>query len=444
MKVLIVSLYFPPYNAMGSVRAGKLAKYLLSRGHDIRILTAERTGPMETLPLEVPIDRVLYTPWWDVNAAPKALARILRRLRGQAPHRDLIAKDKAKHAVGDQATEQRRGLSRFTVLYGSLTNWPDARVGWLPFALLAARKHLKDWAPEIIYASRPPSTGLIVGRLLARRYGVPWVAELRDRWVDDPYRWYPGWRTRLEERFFEKPTLDAAAAIVTVSEPWAQFYASKYVKPTEVVYNGFDPEDYSGEPGLGAAGSDILNIVYTGQIYHGRRDPSALFRALQLMGADADKVRIEFFGTEESLVVPLALRYEVSHLVAVRSQVPYLEAIAIQQRADVLLLMQWNDPKEQGNVPGKLFEYLGARRPILGLGLENGVPAAIIRERSAGFFSNEPHAISEQLKAWLDAKRQTGYITPLPEVVRAGFSRDEQFGKLEVFLTELLEIKSAS
>ena len=72
--------------------------------------------------------------------------------------------------------------------------------------------------------------------------------------------------------------------------------------------------------------------------------------------------------TEESLVVPFAARHDVSHLVAVHPQVPYLEAIAIQHRADVLLLMQWDDPREQGNVPGKLFEYLGARRPILGLG----------------------------------------------------------------------------
>ena len=434
MRILITSLYFPPYNAMGSVRMGKLAKYLLACGHDVRILTARRPGPAETLPLEVPIDRVLYTPWWDINAPPKFLARILHRFRGRSPRRDSITKGQTENPAAAQVSTGRRGLSRFTVLYGSLLNWPDARVGWLPFALLAAHRHLKGWTPEIIYASRPPSTSLVVGRLLARRYGVPWVAELRDRWVDDPYRWYPEWRTRLEETLFERPTLGAAAAIVTVSEPWAQFYAKKYGKPTEVVYNGFDMADFREEPNPGRAGARSLRIVYTGQIYHGRRDPSALFRALQLMGAEADNVRVEFYGTEESLVVPFAARHDVSHLVAVRPQVPYLEAIAIQQRADVLLLMQWDDPREQGNVPGKLFEYLGARRPILGLGLENGVPAAIIRERSAGFFSNDPQAIAAQLKAWLETKRRTGHIAALPELVREGFSRDEQFNRLDAFL----------
>ena len=55
----------------------------------------------------------------------------------------------------------------------------------------------------------------------------------------------------------------------------------------------------------------------------------------------------------------------VQDRVVVHPHVPLAEAAAIQQGADVLLLMQWKDPREQGNLPGKLFEYLGARRPIL-------------------------------------------------------------------------------
>ena len=94
-------------------------------------------------------------------------------------------------------------------------------------------------------------------------------------------------------------------------------------------------------------------------------------------------------------------------------------------------------------MPAKLFEYLAARRPILGFGLEDGVPATIIRERSAGFFSNDPHAIAQRLKVWVEAKRKDGYLTPLPESVRTGFSRDEQFGKLEGFLNDLLRRRGA-
>jgi hypothetical protein len=114
--------------------------------------------------------------------------------------------------------------------------------------------------------------------------------------------------------------------------------------------------------------------------------------------------------------------------------VPYRDSVALQKTADVLLLLQWNHPKEQGNVPAKLFEYLAAMRPILGLGLSDGVPARIIRERAAGLFANEPEAILGQLRRWLAEKRANGVIAALPPESRRGFSRAEQFDRLIDFL----------
>jgi len=433
-------MYFPPYNAIGSVRAGKLAKHLLEHGHDVRIITAERTGPPKTLPLEVPLDRVLYTPWWDINGIPRALARLRRRLFGKKQHQETGAEGYAGPLAGLANGQPKSILRRIALLYQNLFNWPDARIGWLPFALLGARRRLRGWAPHIVYASSPPPTSLIIGQCLARRYGVPWVAEFRDRWTEDPYldMERPPWR-QVPERRLERYIVSSAAGIVTVSEPWARAFRSTYDRPTIVVTNGFDPSDIdAADPCLGSPGSGVLRIIYTGGIYPGRRDPSALFEALQLLEAACEMFRVEFYGTEESLVAPIAARHGVSHIIQIHPPVTYHESLAIQRRADILLLMQWDDPREQGNVPAKLFEYLAARRPILGLGLEDGVPATIIRERSAGFFSNDPHAIARQIVAWCEAKRKAGHIAPLPDSVRAGFSRDEQFGKLEGFLLELL------
>jgi hypothetical protein len=79
------------------------------------------------------------------------------------------------------------------------------------------------------------------------------------------------------------------------------------------------------------------------------------------MGAAADDVSVEFFGTVVGHVQPL---------VKIHPRVPNAESVAVQKQGDVLLITQWNHPLKQGNVPGKLFEYLAARRPILGLGLE--------------------------------------------------------------------------
>jgi len=118
--------------------------------------------------------------------------------------------------------------------------------------------------------------------------------------------------------------------------------------------------------------------------------------------------------------------------------VPYARSVALQRRADVLLLMQSNDPLEQGNVPAKLFEYFAVRRPILGLGLESGVPARLIAENDAGLFSNDPGRISRQLLEWVAQKRQQGELPRLPATVRQRFTREDQFRQLERFLAGML------
>jgi hypothetical protein len=276
---------------------------------------------------------------------------------------------------------------------------------------------------------------LLLGKLLSARCGAPWVAEFRDRWSDDPYVERPRWRQGLERRL-ERRIVGSARAIVTVSEPWAERYAAAYGRPVLVVLNGFDPDDYAGRESAGAMGSPFLEIVYTGGIYPGRRDPTPLFHAIARSGELRSAVRVRFYGTSREHALPLAAAAGAQDQVVVHPHLPRREIAAIQQRADVLLLMQWNDPREQGNLPGKLFEYLGARRPILGLGLEKGVPANIIRERAAGCFINDPALIAAQLTTWLETKRRLGHLPPLPPAAAAGFTRAEQFGRLERVITE--------
>jgi hypothetical protein len=423
---------------------------MLDQGHDVKVLVATDLRYPQTMPCEIPESRVIRTSWLDINGLPKSIAKAVRSAKcnlavlGRPERSGQSGRPPATASEGRQNTNGF--LTKAARLYTDLLNLPDDRTGWLPFALCRARSALADWTPELVYASSPPPTSLLVGRLLARYYGAPWVAELRDRWADDPYYEQPAWRARLDQAT-ERWTLATAAGIVTVSEPWAEFYREKHGKPTAAVLNGFDPKDFDREMPAPPADRSRLRIVYTGGIYPGRRDPRSLFRALKQLKDKEPRVVVEFFGAEDSHVLPLAEACGVRDAVAVRAPVPYLDALAEQRRADVLLLMQWDDPREQGNVPAKLFEYLAARRPILGLGLEDGVPARIISERQAGLVSNDPNIIARQLALWniiarqlalwLDQKRRNGVLPPLPEAVCAGFSRDEQFARLADFLARV-------
>jgi Glycosyl transferase 4-like domain/Glycosyl transferases group 1 len=432
MKILLVSYYFAPANAMGALRTSRLASFLMRRGHDVRVLAAGDPGPPPTLDCDFPNERVLRTPQLDINWLPRRLATLRNTLRS-APT-DVFEASSACAASGDSPVRRGTGLlRRASMLYTNALNWPDARAGWLPYAWRAGQQLLRAWRPDLIYASSPPPTCLLLGKLLSARCGAPWVAEFRDRWSDDPYYARPSWRQALEARL-EGRTVASARAVVTVSEPWAKHYAEAYGKPAFVVLNGFDPEDYARRESAGAVDSPFLEIVYTGGIYPGRRDPTPLFQAIARSPELRSAVRVQFYGTSGEHARPLAAAAGVQDQVIVHPHVPRAGVAAIQQRADVLLLMQWNDPREQGNLPGKLFEYLGARRPILGLGLEDGVPATIIRERSAGCFTNDPEQIAAQLAIWLDTKRRLGHLPPLPPAAASGFTRTEQFTKLEQFL----------
>ncbi len=435
MKILIVSWYFPPVNTIGAVRVGKFARFLIERGHDLGVVAGKYWGHPETLPLGVPLERVVYAKSVDVNALP---AYLLRRPRGGGRGPVSAMPQPTTSAEADGAKPGKSAKRRLSDLYINLTNFPDNRVGWLPWLYSGCRKLCTDWRPDLVFASGPPFTAFLAAQRIAARHRLPWVAELRDRWADDPYDTAPPWRHRLDE-WLERRVLASATALVTVTEPWAEFYRRKYDKPVATIYNGYDPMDFPGEPPIPeSAPAAPIVIGYAGGIYPGRRDPSPLFTALKLMGADGERFRVVFRGTDPAHVLPLAEHAGVSALVEVKPGVTYAESLAFQQHCDLLLLMQWNDPREQGNCPGKFFEYMASLRPILILGLEEGVPATIARERGAGICLNEPGPIAEQLRRWLRERDETGKIARLPLAAREGLSRTIQFEKLESFLSTLV------
>jgi glycosyltransferase involved in cell wall biosynthesis len=435
LRVLIVSGYFPPFAPMSGVRAGKLAKHLLASGHDVRVLGARDLPFPPLLNPEIPAEKICYAHCADINAFPKWIASL--RHRGAAPASGAQAG--AKPAAAKQA-EAPSGfgavLRKLSTFYTDLTNWPDPQIGWLRPAVADGTKLLQDFKADVIYASVPPLTGLLVARRLAQRCGIPWVAEFRDLWVDHPYYDAPAWR-RPFERAQQNRVLGEAAAIVTVSDEWRDLLEKRFRKPTMTILNGFDPDDYPAEPA--AAASSTLTILYTGTLYPGRRDPTPLFHAVRRLDDKGRAIRMHFYGADAGVVNELAEKAGVRDLVDVFAPVGYGRVVQIQREADILLLLRWNDPSEAGVVPGKVFEYAGARRPILSLGYPEGAVPDIIRSRHLGLVSEDTDVIAGALEKWLDEKARTGRVAPLPIEAREGLSRTDQFRKLEKFLQTVVK-----
>ena len=204
VRILVITWYFPPASTIAAVRLGRLAQHLLERGHDVRVVCPQEINPGDSYgPLAnyISEDRVERTRWADVNAFPRGVAKLLRGLRKPDPDTTASEAGTPSDTQGQETARKpsllRRLLSGLGSAYALVLNWPDGMIGWLPYCLAAGRRLAKGWKPDLIFASGPPFTVLLVGFGLSKLIGVPWVVEFRDRWSDDPYYPPPGWMTRF-------------------------------------------------------------------------------------------------------------------------------------------------------------------------------------------------------------------------------------------------------
>lgn len=416
MRILIFSFCFPPYNNIASVRAGKTAKYLARFGHEVKVIAAQDGPGLRNLRLEIPDKNVTYTQWFKFIPAGVSAG-------------SLNFFGSSKHLYNAMRWCWR--------VFCNAVYFPDAYAGWIPYATGSAKKILRTWRADIIYISAAPFSSLIMASYVAAKFKIPWIADLRDLWTDNHYRSFSGIH-RIIERKIESMVLSSANGLTTVSEPLAQKLRARFHNPVEVVYNGYDLDDYGPSiPRGGSSRDEKLRIVYTGTICEGFQDPSPLF--LTLTKFNKNEVKVMFYGEYRPFFRSMVKRMGIEDRVEINSLVPYRESLSIQKNADILLYLVWTDTDEKGVYAGKFFEYIGARRPIMGIGPDSGVAADLIKKMNLGVILNSCDDIYRQLKCWLDEKKRNGFISTLPMISCDGFSREEQAVKLERFMLEIVK-----
>jgi hypothetical protein len=396
-----------------------MAEYLHHAGHDVRVLTAERAHPDRSLPATVSRDLIVRTNWLDTN-------RLILPWRKRAKERG--------DAVRTTPDVQRS--SPLAELFINLVRIPDQQNGWLPYAIPAAKRLLKHYPADVIYASGPPFSTFFIARTLSRKFSIPWVAEYRDGWSRYVYAPKPEWRQSIDA-YLERRVSRTAAAIVAVSGPWAEHYRERFQSPTVAIYNGFDPDGLPHRSQRMPAPAEPLSIVYMGALYGGLRDPSVLYEAIKRSGLTPKQLKICYYGPTAAEIYPLAEKLDVLDFVVLKDRVPYRTSLETQRASDVLLLLQ--SPEDPRNVPAKIFEYLALCRPILGLGLDGGIPAQLVRERGAGIYITDADAVAAQLRRWVAEKENTGVIPDLPSSVHAGLTQSTQFKQLSDFLRTVVQ-----
>jgi hypothetical protein len=435
-RILFVSGFFPPYSPLGAVRPPALVAYWRARGHDVRVIALKNPAVTGKIPLPLPEERVTYVPFEMPGGGVQRIAHgVLGALRRLRPH-PAAAADGARPASAPPP-EEAGALRHLRRLYQYGVQFPDRYRSWMKPGVEAGVTLARSWRPELVYSSGPPHSAHIVASRIARRLSLPWVVELRDVWANNPYVQNPA-PIELAQRILSRGVLRQATACVTLTATASAEVHAITGRPTVVSFNGFEREDFAGLDHVPPLDAERLTIVHAGVIYAGRRDPVALFQALAILGPERHAVRVLFYHDDMASVLRRAEQAGVADCIEICRPVPRAEILRIERAADVLLLCRWADPRDDGIIPGKIFEYIGARRPILAVGSTTGEAAQIIRGGDFGLVSNSPMEIARQLRRWIKEKHARGGRLPdLPRDATHAFLRETQFETIDPLLERL-------
>ena len=403
MQILLISPFFAPENQIASHRITAFAKYWSQAGNSVQVLTREPAFSGMPRPQSENIDVV--------------------RVRDPLARQVQAGISNLRTARGGWA---KRNLLRFLQNIVKAMLFPDHYVFWAARAKKAIRTRIQ--APDVIVASIGPVSCLSLGRYAYKHFGAPLVLDYRDLvtpLLDTPVKGSGSIRDRQTKRL-EAKTMKVASLVSAVTTPMCESLKAAYSLPTTLVTNGFEARDFDGL--VYNPDPSHLQIVYSGSIYPGLRDPSPLFKALAMV-EDLDakgKIIVDFYGKSSPEVLTAAQENGVTESIRFFGQIDHASALKAQVNADVLLLLYWNHPNERASYSGKLFEYIGAKRPILAMGIEGGVGPDLIVTNQLGVLLNEPSEIAEYLLDLVATKEARGSI-PAPELsdMRA-FTREYQ------------------
>ncbi len=428
-KVLFIAYQFPPMGGSGVQRSSKFVKYLRGFGWEPVVLTRKVNHMKlkdDSLLADIPQDlEIIRTGPWDATELPGIMS-----LAGKFISRKILI--------------------------------PDGERLWQLFSVRHAVSRINKGDIKLIYTTSYPYSDHILGLSLKRKFPeIPWVADFRDEWTNNPYLLdKPHYRLRMRiERRMERQVLANADQLITNTPVMMENFIKTAPDTKDkfcVIPNGYDSDDFAGIDTLGTGRNsgtgknNQFTITYTGALY-GRRKPDIFFEALSklLKNKDiaADSIKVKLIGqfktgqlNDKIEKAGLGLNVEV---------LPYMahnECLAQLHSSDALLLLEGAGPGSNAFYTGKIFEYMKTGRPIIAIIPEAGAAAHLIRETSTGLVSDSSPVredaadaaaanILYYYKAWSSGKMDEAYKPDRDAV--AAYDRKNLTAKLAVLFDKL-------
>ena len=356
MKVLLVTMYFPPSGGGGVQRPLKLATHLPSLGIETHVLAPD-------------------DPKWihrDEDLPMPTLAWVHRARfvgpRGRRPADEL------------HGTAGLERYSRQLQLFGRRLLVPDEGVPWNLTAIPAAIRIVRQEGIDVVITTSPPGSVHLVGAAAKRATRARWVADLRDSLVAHPHRDATRLLVRAKEQgqhAIARLVTSQADGIVTVSDAIAAEMRERNPRARVVtIANGSDFDDFDGLEYHSSA--DRFRITHTGSFF-GKRDPRPFLTALARVDGVVARFVGDFRASDREWSAKILDRMELI------PYAPHRRSLELQRDSEALLLLiPEAGGRGRGVLSGKVFEYLAAERPILAVVPPDGAAAELLRATGAG------------------------------------------------------------
>lgn len=419
MKLLIVTFYFPPAGGGGVQRVLKFAQLLPEYGIETHVLTPEdpqwihRDEELE-VPAGVTVHRCRYL-------GP----------RGRRPSEELYGLDGVRRLARRVSLAPRRLFI------------PDENASWALTAVPAGLRVARQEGFDAVMTTSPPSSVHMIGAILSRKLGIPWIADLRDSIVAKEDRRVDRPLVRVKERTHASvAALVAAKAAAIVGVTPTICAEMERLKPggrVATIPNGADFEDFDF---LSYMPTERFRITHTGSFF-GQRSPRPFLTALAQSNLD---VAARFVGDFRAADRDWAQTLDLGDKLELYPFVSHRQSLALQRDSDALLLLLPEIGERGKDIPsGKLYEYIAAQRPILAAVPPDGAAAELIREIGGGIIvdPDDIDGIRDALQTLVERWKQRDLPdTSLRDDLKAALSRRARVEQLAQLLAAVTDAET--
>ena len=381
-KVLFCAHIFPPVGGSGVQRSLKFVKYLRNYGWEPIVVTVGKTvypltdeSMVSEIPDEIEIIRINEKMKIDNNYANELVNL----------YRGVIKNDPLFEEYLKELYKSQQSLNKLIFV-------PDLYILWAKEVLDYIDEYVDLNKIDIIYTTSGPYSCHIIGYYLKMKYNIPWVADFRDEWTNNPYIDFDTTDILYKINFeMEKNIVNFADKIITVTPLMAENYANIFNisnNKIEIITNGYDEADFMKINTNYTSKNNKFIIMHNGIMYMIRTPQTflkAVYNLISTNKINKNDIKI-VFGLTENMQEwsKFVEQLQLEDVVEFHDYMKHDESIKKAAEASCLLLIVGDGEKNKAVFPGKVFEYLRLCKPIIALSPKDSVVDKLIKSTNRG------------------------------------------------------------